>query len=168
MLGLKHSPSFLSNFSKLRQNKYTLTTDLAPVSQKTSQLETLYTHFTVQCPWGRLAKLPKRAVRITANSKYNAHTEPLSKDLPLLKITDIFDVQCIKFWYKFPNNTLPNYFRSMFQYNSSLYDIETRNHDRMHVFPTRTFGARNILRHRIPELVYQFPVDMIRKAQTNS
>ena len=69
---------------------------------------------------GRLAKLQKRAVRIITNSKYNAHTEPLFKDLHLLKITDIFDVQCMKFWYKFSNNTLSNYFRSMFQYNSSL------------------------------------------------
>ena len=86
----------------------------------------------------------------------------------LLKITDIFDVQCMKFWYKFSNNTLPNYFRSMFQYNSSLYETETRNHDRMHVFPTRTFGARNVLRHRLPELVYQFPADLIRKAKTHS
>ena len=81
---------------------------------------------------------------------------PLFRDLRLLKITDIFDVQCMKFWYKFSNNTLPNYFRSMFQYNSSLYETETRNHDRMHVFPTRTFGACNVLRHRLPELVYQF------------
>ena len=97
----------------------------------------------------------KRAVRIITNSKYNAHTEPLFKDLHLWIITDIFDVQCMKFWYKFSNNTLRNYFRSMFQYNSSLYDIETRNHDRMHVFISRTFGARNVLRHRLPELVYQ-------------
>ena len=56
----------------------------------------------------------------------------------------------------------------MFQYNGSLYDIETRNHDRLHAFLTRTFGARNVLRHRLPELVYQFPADLIRKAQTHS
>ena len=118
--------------------------------------------------WSRLAKLQKRAVRIITNSKYNAHTEPLFKDLHLLKINDIFDVQCMKFWYKFSNNTLPNYFWSMFQYNSSLYETETRNHDRMHVFPTRTFGARNVLRHHLPELVYQFPADLIRKAKTHS
>ena len=56
----------------------------------------------------------------------------------------------------------------MFQYNSSLYDIETRNNDRMHVFPTQAFGACNILRHRLPELVYQFPADLIRKAETHN
>ena len=30
------------------------------------------------------------------NSKYNAHTDPLFKSLKLLKIKDIFDVQCMK------------------------------------------------------------------------
>ena len=59
---------------------------------------------------GRLAKLQKRAVRIITNSEHNAQTEPPIKDLHLLKITDIFDVQCMKFWYKFSLNTLPNYF----------------------------------------------------------
>ena len=117
--------------------------------------------------WGRLAKLQKRAVRNITNMKYNAHTEPLFKDLHWFDFTDIFDVQCMKLWYKFSNNTLPNYFRSMFQYNTSLYDIETRNHDRMDVFPTRMFGARNVLRYRLPELVYQFPADLIRKAKTH-
>ena len=38
----------------------------------------------------------------------------------------------------------------------------------MHVFPTQTFGARNVLQQRLPELVNQFPVDMVRKAQTHS
>ena len=41
------------------------------------------------------------------------------------KITDFLDDQCMLFWNKFSNNTLPNYFRSMFQYNSILYDFET-------------------------------------------
>ena len=45
--------------------------------------------------WGRLAKLEKRAVCIITNSKYNAHTEPLLKYLHLLKITDIFEGQCM-------------------------------------------------------------------------
>ena len=56
----------------------------------------------------------KRALRIMTNSGYNAHTEPLFKQLYLLKVKDIFDVQCMKFWYKFVNKKLPNYFRDMF------------------------------------------------------
>ena len=45
--------------------------------------------------------MKKRAVRIMTNSKYNSHTEPLFKELKLLKISDIFKIQCMKFWYKF-------------------------------------------------------------------
>ena len=59
------------------------------------------------------------------NSKYNAHIDPLFKSLNLLKIKDIFDVQCMKIWYKFVNNNVPTYFASMFRYNRELYDIQT-------------------------------------------
>ena len=51
--------------------------------------------------WDRISKLQKRALRIMTNSKYNAHTEALFKQLRLLKVNDIFDVQCLKLWYKF-------------------------------------------------------------------
>ena len=64
--------------------------------------------------WDRISKLQKRVLRIMTNSRYNAHTEPLFRQLRLLKVQDIFDVQCLKFWYKFVNNELPNYFRNMF------------------------------------------------------
>ena len=41
--------------------------------------------------WNRIFKLKKRrALRIMTNSKYNAHTEPLFKQLEMLKISDIF------------------------------------------------------------------------------
>ena len=71
--------------------------------------------------WERLSKLQKWAIRIMTNSKYNAQTDPLFKSLKLLKIKDIFDVQRMKFWYKFVNNNVPTYFASMFRYNHELY-----------------------------------------------
>ena len=95
--------------------------------------------------WDRISKLQKQALRIMTNSRYNAHTEPLFKQLHLLKVKDIFDVQCLKFWYKFVNNELPNYFCNMFTYNHELHDFETRNRDRLHLHQTRTSGARNVL-----------------------
>ena len=52
--------------------------------------------------WGfnthRLIKLQKRAIRIITDSKYNSHTEPLLKSLNILKINDIFTIQCLKFF----------------------------------------------------------------------
>ena len=46
------------------------------------------------------------------NSKYYAHTEPTFKDLKLLKLDGIFDIQYMILFYKFTNNTLPKYFHS--------------------------------------------------------
>ena len=91
-----------------------------------------------------------------------------SHTLRLLKVNDIFDVQCLKFWYKFVNKKLPNYFRDMFKYNYELHDIVTRSHDRLHLYPTRTSGARNVLRHHIPELLNKFPEYLMDRIKTHS
>ena len=91
------------------------------------------------------------------NSKYNAHTHPLLNSVMLLKNKDIFDVQCMKIWYKFANNNVPTDFASMFRYNRELYDIQTRSHELLHLYPARTTNARNALRHRIPELLCKYP-----------
>ncbi len=55
--------------------------------------------------WGfkceRILKLQKKAVRILIASKYNAHTEPLFKNLKLLKIEHILKLHELKLYYKF-------------------------------------------------------------------
>ena len=38
-------------------------------------------------------------------SKYNAHTEPLFKQLDIMKVEDSFELQCLKVYYKFKTNT---------------------------------------------------------------
>ena len=74
----------------------------------------------------------------------------------------------MKCWYKFVNKKLPNYVRDMFKYNHEVHDIGTRSHDRLHLYPTRTSGARNVLRHHIPELLNTFPKYLIDKIKTHS
>ena len=102
------------------------------------------------------------------NSKYNAHTEPLFKDLKLLKRDGIFDIQCMKFFYKFTNNTLPKYFHSLFIYNHGIYEIETRNHNQQHLFATRTHSAEHVIRHHIPKLIDKFPRYITDRIRTHS
>ena len=102
------------------------------------------------------------------NSKYNAHTEPLFKELEMLKVSDIFDVQCMKFWYKFVNKSLPKYFGTIFTFNNELYQIETRGQNQLHLFPTRTISARNVLRHRIPELLQKYPRAITQRTKTHN
>ena len=56
--------------------------------------------------------LQKKAVRIITNSNYIAHSEPLLKELKLLKVEDIFHLKLLKFYYNLSYNFLPTYFYS--------------------------------------------------------
>ena len=60
----------------------------------------------------------------------------------MLNVGDIVDVQGMKFWYKFVNKSL---FGTIFTLNNELYQIETRGHNQLHLFPTRSISARNVL-----------------------
>ena len=56
----------------------------------------------------------------------------------------------------------------MFKYNHEVHDIGTQSHDQLHLYPTRTSGARNVLRHHILELLNTFPKYLINKIKTHS
>ena len=60
--------------------------------------------------WGRhtntIHTIQKRAIRIIAAIKYNAHTEPLFKQLNLLKACDICKLQELKFYHKLINSVI--------------------------------------------------------------
>ena len=52
----------------------------------------------------------KRALRLITNSSYISHTEPLCKELRMLKVFDMFYVAVWKFYYKLMHKDLPSYF----------------------------------------------------------
>ena len=62
----------------------------------------------------------------------------------------------MKFWYKFVNKSLPQYFGTMFTFNFELHRIETRGQNQLHLFPTRIVSARNGVRHHIPDLMQEY------------
>ena len=84
--------------------------------------------------WGhnahKLHRLQKRAVRIITCSKYNAHTDPLFKELNILKITDLYNLQICKLFYKITNGYIPIYFKQLYS-NSIMpphqYSFRTMN-----------------------------------------
>ncbi len=76
-------------------------------------------------PMRKNYKTTNKAIRILSFSKYNAYTEPLFKELKLLKVKDILKLKALKFYYKYRNNKLPYYLQKMpFNYN-----IDTHNYD---------------------------------------
>ena len=58
----------------------------------------------------RFHLLQEKALRLISNLNYIAHTEPIYKNLRLLKLTDMFPIAVWKFYYKLLNNQLPEYF----------------------------------------------------------
>ena len=57
--------------------------------------------------------LQKRALRIVKNTDYVAHSEPICKDLHLLKMPDMFRFALWKSNFKLMNNKLLPYFENM-------------------------------------------------------
>jgi len=60
-----------------------------------------------------LTKLLKRPIRIIANAKYNAHTEPLYKKYRCLKFEDLRNLKELKFYHNWKRGVLPRYFDTM-------------------------------------------------------
>ena len=71
---------------------------------------------------GSIRQNKKKAVRTITYSNYIAHSEPLLKELNLLKVKDLFELKVLKFFFKLYHNTLPPYFNS---YRSHLEKIVT-------------------------------------------
>ena len=57
--------------------------------------------------------LQEKALRLITNRSYISHTEPLCKELRVLKVFVMFYVAVWKFYYKLMHNDLPLYFSAM-------------------------------------------------------
>ena len=75
----------------------------------------------------KLHKLQKKAIRIITSRNFLAHSEPIFKQLHLLKSYDIYKCQLLKFLFKLVNKQLPAYFNQLpFAFNNHLHHHETR------------------------------------------
>ena len=129
-------------------------------------------HFSILI-WGfsleKIIKLQKRAIRVISNSKYNSHTEPLFKKLKLLKLTDIFNCQQIKFYHKYLNNKLPEYFTDIFtRLNNSTQNYSTRNRDNISFEKVKHEYAKKRIRYCIPNTLNNCPDLIKHKLYTHS
>ena len=89
----------------------------------------------------QLYRKQKKAVRIIANAKWNAHTDPLFLDFQLLFIFNRNKLQTCCFIYTISNCLLPTVFQNlftMFTLNSNVHDHKTRQSFKLHVISHRT------------------------------
>ena len=130
-------------------------------------------HYGILC-WGFQCKglfiIQKKAIRIICKAKYNAHTDKLFKSLNLLKVDDIFKLQCLKFYYRLRKNMLPNYFSSNFRFtrNADMHDRQTRHGNVFRLERVNRMTTRQSIRHHLPNLLNNTSEMLINSMNTIS
>ena len=117
----------------------------------------------------RLNKTEKRAVRVIAASKYNAHTNPIFNQLKLLKMHDHFKLNCFKFYFKYIHNEVPVYFKNYeFRPNDETHNYPTRYGDIIPANVTRTSQFQKCIPHHLPKSINETPNQILEKICTHS
>ena len=117
---------------------------------------------------GRIEKLQKRAIRTIANSKYNAHTDPLFRRLNLLKVKDIFMLNILKMYYKFQKKLLPPYTNNMFSVATCACNYNLRVTKSLSDANTKTIGGEKCIRSYLPKVINEIDDDVMEKIATHS
>ena len=108
--------------------------------------------------WGhnctKIFRLQKRIVRNIKCASYSSHTNPIFRDLKILKIQDIHLLSKLKFYYKHINDTLPDAFRSItFTRNSDTHDHNTRTMDNLTLPNYKHSFTRLSISYSIPSTI---------------
>ena len=74
----------------------------------------------------KLFKLQKRNIRYVVGAKYNSQTKAIFKDLNLLKLNDMIELELAKFSFNFRLKKLPLSVMNLFKSNLEIHNYETR------------------------------------------
>ena len=121
-------------------------------------LETLFYSFVTYgiAVWGLTHKSlldpiivsQKKIIRIICFREPTARAEPLFKELNLLKIREIHELQLLSFVWDCQNNIAPTHFHSYFTHSYKVHSFNTRQASRADLFLTRKttfqYGIRSI------------------------
>jgi len=110
----------------------------------------------------RLKVLQKRSMRLIDKSKYNSHTDPIFKRKNLLKVEDIFKLNCCKFYYKKLKGTLPQYHTNLlltFSENraNNQQARTTRQENNIYIHPIRTQLDKQSINYTIGNIWNNLP-----------
>jgi hypothetical protein len=97
-----------------------------------------------------LYKLQKRAIRVITSSSYHAHTDPLFKNLGILKLCHIYTSCICIFIFKFIKGMLPMIFNNIFCQNLHTGHRVTRNEYKLHLPLCKTSLYRNSIKYQGP------------------
>ena len=75
----------------------------------------------------QLLVVQKKVIRIISAAEFNAHTDPLFKELNVLKINQLYIFKTFLFMFKYHKQVLPEIFKDLFIYSSSVHGYNTRH-----------------------------------------
>ena len=81
---------------------------------------------------------------------YNVPTTPLFKQLGIIKLMDIYNIQLCKLMYSYTNGTVLTQFQILFTNNSLLHSHQTRHSREPHIIARKTSSA-------VRTFIYQYP-----------
>ena len=104
-----------------------------------------YLHYCI-IVWGstyktnlrRLVSLQKRVIRIISKSTFDSHSDPIFKELELLKLSDIRQLELGKLMFSLNHSLLPSKFNNYFSLNKQVHSYATRHANDFHLPFCRT------------------------------
>ena len=102
----------------------------------------------------------KKLLRIITFSDRRSHSLPLFKNLDILPVYSINDLQVGCFMYSALHNLLPEYFNSMFAPNSTVHTHYTRSSNAVHCQQYRLNISKFSIRIHGSKLWNSLPIEM--------
>ena len=99
----------------------------------------------------RIFLLQKKVIRIMSRSSYLARTDPLFKQLKILKLHNLYLFQVGKFMFLFKKGLLPDVFNDMFPLTNQVHSYITRNSNAFYRFSCRTNMRQFAIRFQGPK-----------------
>ena len=104
--------------------------------------------------------LQKKVVRIIARKNHDAHTDPIFKDLEILKFNCICRFHVSKMLFQLKNNVLTSAFSSIFLFNYQMHGYFTRTSKQFHIPKIRTNIKKFSICCKGPKIFNSLPTDI--------
>jgi hypothetical protein len=121
--------------------------------------------------WGfsnsSLLKFQKKAARIISRSKYNAHCDPIFRNLNIIKVNDLFHLSLLNIYYKYSNDELPGCFSRMLAPIPPSHNYTMRPRPNNYQKPNKA-SAKYCIRYYIPKVIQMTPDCILSKIYTHS
>ena len=111
----------------------------------------------------RLITLQKRVVRIMSRSAFDAHTDPLFKNLKILNLESIYKLQIGKFMYQYRSGLLPYSFNNMFLVTREVHSYGTRSSEHFYLPQCRTNIRKFSISFQGPKFFNSLSFEIIQK-----